>query len=169
MATEKKEREPEVLVFRRNIRFLASKVVYTKDFESDDYRVRLPREGAALESMSYADAEALLIKANDNYTQLQVYLAQAQSARAFFKRTADMKEKLVAGDPELLKEAGRSASAREYQVAKNPEFNELMQDLRTCEVVVAYLERLSAASLETLQVVKKVRDAALSRREKQGG
>ena len=170
MTTEKKPLPPEIEVHRRNLYFIAQKVVHTREFESDDFRVRLPREGAALETLSYADAESLLVKANDNYTQLQTYLAQSTAAKSFFKRAVEMKEKLLEGSPQLLEEVGsRNPAARQYRVATDEDYQKLAADQRTAEVVVSYLERLSAASVETLQVVKKLRDAALARRERQSG
>jgi len=147
---------------QKNIYLIAGKMLKTKEFESDEFKIKLPKETAALETFPYGEAESLLVKANDNHAQIQTYLSQATAARAFFRRHIDMKEKLLLGDP-VLQDGTKNKEQREFNMAKNEEYLRLFQDLRTAETVVAYLEHAAAAASETLQVVKKIRDAALSR------
>jgi hypothetical protein len=155
----------ELDTHRKNVYHIASKIITTREFESDDFRVRLPREAAALESITYGQGEEFLVKADGNYSLLQTYLAQAAAARSFFKRMADMKETTLMGDPELQANA-KNDKERARNVSLDKDYIELQQYLRTAETVTVYLEKLSAAADATLQVVKKIRDAALSRKER---
>lgn len=158
------ERESEEQVHNRNINTIAGKMLFSRDYEKEEFKVNIPREGAALENLPYRDAEELLIKANDNYSQLSLVLAQASSARAFFKRKLDMKEYALLGDPSIQQEA-KNKEQREFNMTKDEGYKLTMASLRTAETVCAYLERLVSAATETLQVVKKVRDAALARKD----
>jgi len=146
---------------RSRILVIAGKMI-NRELESNDFMVKLPREPAALESLTYPEAEALLVRANDCYSQLQMHLAHVTSARSYLKRTLELKEKNLLGDPKK-QEGTRNMHAREYNMIKDEGYQTLYGDLRTSEELVAYLERLSNAALETLQVTKKLRDAAFSK------
>jgi hypothetical protein len=140
---------------------VAGKMI-SQELESEPFLVKLPKEAATLESLKYPDAEALLSAANDSYTQLQRFLAHVSSARNYFKRTLELREKNLLGDPKK-QEGARNNYAREFNMIQDEGYQSLYGDLRTAEELVSYLERLANASLETLQVVKKVRDAAYGR------
>ena len=66
------------------------------------------------------------------------------------------------GDPELQSGAKNEAQ-RERNMMTNAEYQDIMVNLRTAEEVVAYLEHIASQARETLQVVKKVREAAYER------
>jgi hypothetical protein len=157
----------EATQHRRRVHFIARKLA-SQELETPEFRVRIPKEGAILETLTYGEAEEMLVKADGNYTTLMTYLAHSKSARAFFKRMTEMKEKLLAGDPQIVKDA-KNKEQREFMVASDAEYALFMQDLRTAEGAVAYIEDLAAAAYETLQVVKKIRDAALARHERDQG
>jgi hypothetical protein len=142
--------------------YAAAGVIISKELESSAFRVELPRESAKLETMSFGEAESLMAKAHGNCDRLSTLLAQASSALAYYRRFTAAKEKLLMGDPELQKDAKNEAQ-RERNVAMDSAYQESSIDLRTAEEVVAYLEPLHYHARETLQVMKKVRDAALER------
>jgi hypothetical protein len=140
----------------------AAGVIISKELESSAFRVELPRESARLESLAFAEAESFHAKAHDNYVRVSTLYAQASSALAYFRRFTSAKEKLLMGDP-VLQEGAKNEAQRERNMAMDPGYQEAAIDLRTAEEVVAYLEPLYAQTRETLQVMKKVRDAALER------
>jgi hypothetical protein len=142
--------------------YAAAQVIIGKELEGDGFRVQLPKESARLETLSYGEAESLLVKANDSNIKVTTYLAQAAAALAYFRRFASMKEKSLMGDPELQAGAKNEAQ-RERNMMTNAEYQDIMVNLRTAEEVVAYLEHISSQAKETLQVVKKVREAAYER------
>lgn len=149
---------------KNNVRAIALRIMQ-KEFEDRTFKATFPKEAAALESMSYGESEELLVKAEGNYSQIQILLAQAISAKTFFDRIKSMKKKLLLGDPQI-QEGSKNQYDREYRMAKDPSYTEISLDLRTAETVTVYLENLSSSCLETLQVVKKIRDAALQRKER---
>lgn len=140
----------------------AAVTIINKEFEGNSFVLDIPKESARLETLSYGEAEALLVKAHDNYIRVSTYLAQVSAALAYYKRFVAMKEKMLMGDPDLQKEAKNEAQ-RERNVAMNSEYQEYLMNLRTAEEVVAYFEQLTFQARETLQVVKKIRDASWQR------
>ena len=148
--------------FLRSRLYRVAKRIIDKEFESDDFKVQLPREGAALESLPYGRAEELLVKASGNYETISYALAAAKSAHAYFTRMVEITKKQMLGDKEL-RESTKNEAERESVVYNDAKFLKYIQVVRTAETVAGYLEPLLKSSDETLQVVKKVRDAAWGR------
>lgn len=159
------EAPKELEVHRKNLYNIANKIVNTREFEQPTFKVRFPVEAAALESMTYWQTEEMMVKADGNVWTIGVYLGQAKAAQAYLERTLKMKEKLLMGDPELQKDA-KNETQRAFNMANNTEYSSLIADLRTADMVVAYMDRLYAACDSNLQVVKKIRDAANTRFER---
>jgi hypothetical protein len=154
-------------------------------FEKPDFQVKLPRESAQLETLTYGEAESKLLQANDNYIMVTTYLAQAEAAEAYFHRFTAIKEKqLIANMPDeiietsntfdpLHPEIGSPTKMRKLTVAQkeariylDANYKTSLALLTSAEEIVAYLRRISDQTRETLQVIKKVRDAAWERSQR---
>jgi hypothetical protein len=147
-------------------------------FEKANFQVQLPRESAQLETLSYGEAESKLLQANDNYTLVTTYLAQAEAAEAYFHRYTAIKEKqLLANMPDEITEESQgvtktkklTVAQKEARIYLDVNYKTSLALLTSAEEVTAYLRRIAEQCRETLQVIKKVRDAAWERSQRTRG
>lgn len=150
-----------------NLMDVATKVI-SKELEVNAIRQHIPKESAARETMSYHVAEEIMLDAQDNYSIISRDLGNVTAAKNYMKRTIELKEKNLLGDPKK-QEGARNMQTREYRMVQDEGWQTLYGDLRISEELSAYLERLSSSSLETLNVAKKLYDSASRNLERERG